>query len=597
MLRTNTCGELNKSNIGQRVKLGGWVHSIRDHGNLVFIDLRDNYGITQCVIDSEKNKDLMEKAQSIKDESVIFVDGIVIARAKEVINPDLKTGEIEIDIEDIKVESMAEQIPFQVADETQNYPEDLRFKHRYLDLRTKKMHRNVHLRNDVVAFLRREMWKQDFQEFQTPILTVSSPEGARDFLVPSRVHPGKFYALPQAPQQFKQLLMVGGFDKYFQIAPCFRDEGTRADRNLEFYQLDMEMSFVEQEDIFSTMEPVMYNLFKTFSNRKVTEPRFPRIPYKESMLKYGTDKPDLRNPIVIQDVTEIFKNSNFSVFAKAIESGAVVRAIPASDVVDKPRSFFDKMVAFAMEEGAKGLGYIVFDRDGTAKGPVAKFLDEDRLNKLKTTVNLQNGDAVFFCCAAELEAAKLAGKVRIKLGQELNLINKEEYKFCWIVDFPLYEINEETGKLDFTHNPFSLPKGGMDAFNTNDLLSITCDQFDCVCNGYELCSGAIRNHKPEIMYKSFELVGYDKSVLDDKFGGMINAFKFGAPPHGGCAFGIDRLVMLLLDETNLREVVAFTPNGKGVDLMMNSPAPVSDLQLKELNIELTQKAKENIGKI
>ncbi|MBR2141229.1 MAG: aspartate--tRNA ligase, partial [Rickettsiales bacterium] len=590
MLRTNTCGELNKSNIGQRVKLGGWVHSIRDHGNLVFIDLRDNYGITQCVIDSEKNKDLMEKAQSIKDESVIFVDGIVIARAKEVINPDLKTGEIEIDIEDIKVESMAEQIPFQVADETQNYPEDLRFKHRYLDLRTKKMHRNVHLRNDVVAFLRREMWKQDFQEFQTPILTVSSPEGARDFLVPSRVHPGKFYALPQAPQQFKQLLMVGGFDKYFQIAPCFRDEGTRADRNLEFYQLDMEMSFVEQEDIFNTMEPVMYNLFKTFSNRKVTEPRFPRIPYKESMLKYGTDKPDLRNPIVIQDVTEIFKNSNFSVFAKAIESGAVVRAIPASDVVDKPRSFFDKMVAFAMEEGAKGLGYIVFDRDGTAKGPVAKFLDEDRLNKLKTTVNLQNGDAVFFCCAAELEAAKLAGKVRIKLGQELNLINKEEYKFCWIVDFPLYEINEETGKLDFTHNPFSLPKGGMDAFNTNDLLSITCDQFDCVCNGYELCSGAIRNHKPEIMYKSFELVGYDKSVLDDKFGGMINAFKFGAPPHGGCAFGIDRLVMLLLDETNLREVVAFTPNGKGVDLMMNSPAPVSDLQLKELNIELTQKA-------
>ena len=597
MLRTNTCGELNKSNIGQRVKLGGWVHSIRDHGNLVFIDLRDNYGITQCVIDSEKNKDLMEKAQSIKDESVIFVDGIVIARAKEVINPDLKTGEIEIDIEDIKVESMAEQIPFQVADETQNYPEDLRFKHRYLDLRTKKMHRNVHLRNDVVAFLRREMWKQDFQEFQTPILTVSSPEGARDFLVPSRVHPGKFYALPQAPQQFKQLLMVGGFDKYFQIAPCFRDEGTRADRNLEFYQLDMEMSFVEQEDIFNTMEPVMYNLFKTFSNRKVTEPRFPRIPYKESMLKYGTDKPDLRNPIVIQDVTEIFKNSNFSVFAKAIESGAVVRAIPASDVVDKPRSFFDKMVAFAMEEGAKGLGYIVFDRDGTAKGPVAKFLDEDRLNKLKTTVNLQNGDAVFFCCAAELEAAKLAGKVRIKLGQELNLINKEEYKFCWIVDFPLYEINEETGKLDFTHNPFSLPKGGMDAFNTNDLLSITCDQFDCVCNGYELCSGAIRNHKPEIMYKSFELVGYDKSVLDDKFGGMINAFKFGAPPHGGCAFGIDRLVMLLLDETNLREVAAFTPNGKGVDLMMNSPAPVSDLQLKELNIELTQKAKENIGKI
>lgn len=597
MLRTHKCNELNKNFLGQKVKLGGWVHSIRDHGSLVFIDLRDNYGITQCVIDSEKNKDLMELASSIKDESVIFVEGTVIARAEEVINPDLKTGEIEVAIENITVESMAEQIPFQVADETQKYPEDLRFQYRYLDLRTKRMHRNIHLRNNVIAFLRQEMWKQDFQEFQTPILTVSSPEGARDFLVPSRVHPGKFYALPQAPQQFKQLLMVSGFDKYFQVAPCFRDEGTRADRSLEFYQLDMEMSFVEQEDIFNVMEPVIYNMFKHFSTRKITEPHFPHIPFKEAMLKYGTDKPDLRNPLIIVDTTDIFKNSNFSIFAKAIENGAIVRAIPAHKVVDKPRSFFDKMVAYAVEEGAKGLGYIVFDNDGTAKGPVAKFLDKERLNNLKNTVGLNNGDAVFFCCGPELEASKLAGKVRIKLGQELDLINKEEYKFCWIVDFPLYEINEETGKLDFAHNPFSLPKGGMKAFETDDLLSITCNQFDCVCNGFECCSGAIRNHKPEIMYKSFELVGYDNSVVDQKFGGMINAFKYGAPPHGGCAFGIDRMIMLLLDEPNLREVVAFTPNGKGIDLMMNSPSPVDDLQLKELHIELSQKAKENIGKL
>lgn len=597
MLRTNTCGELNKTNIGQKVKLGGWIHSIRDHGSLVFIDLRDNYGITQCVIDSEKNKDLMEKAQSIKCESVIFINGTVIERAKEAINPDLLTGEIEIAIENIEVESMAEQIPFQIADETQNYPEDLRFKYRYLDLRTKKMHRNIHLRNDVIAFLRQEMWKKDFQEFQTPILTVSSPEGARDFLVPSRVHPGKFYALPQAPQQFKQLLMVSGFDKYFQIAPCFRDEGTRADRNLEFYQLDMEMSFVEQEDIFNIMEPVIYNMFKHFSNRQVTEPHFPHITFKDSMLKYGTDKPDLRNPIIIVDTTNIFKDSNFAVFAKSINNGSVVRAIPAKNVINKPRSFFDKMVNYAIEEGAKGLGYITFDQDGIAKGPVAKFLDETKLNELKTIVGLSNGDAVFFCCASENEAAKLAGKVRTKLGQELDLINKEEYRFCWIVDFPLYEINEETGKLDFAHNPFSLPKGGIKAFDTDNLLNITCNQFDCVCNGYEMCSGAIRNHKPDIMYKSFELVGYNNSVVDQKFGGMINAFKYGAPPHGGCAFGIDRMIMLLLDEPNLREVVAFTPNGKGIDLMMNSPSPVDDLQLKELNIELSPKAKENIGKI
>lgn len=594
MLRTHTCGELNKNAIGENVKLGGWVHSIRDHGNLIFIDLRDNYGITQCVIDYEKNSDLVGLASTIKDESVIFIKGVVIARAPEVINPELKTGEIEISIENIDIESLAEQIPFQVSDENQNYPEDLRFKYRYLDLRTKRMHKNIYMRNEVIAFLRKEMWKQNFSEFQTPILTASSPEGARDFLVPSRIHPGKFYALPQAPQQFKQLLMVSGFDRYFQIAPCFRDEGTRADRVLEFYQLDMEMSFVEQEDIFNVMEPVIYDLFRNFSNKKISEPSFLQIPYKEAILKYGTDKPDLRNPLIIADVTEIFKQSNFSVFASAIDAGSVVRAIPAINVLDKPRSFFDKLGTYAIEEGAKGLGYIIFDNDGVAKGPVAKFLDNEKLDKLKEIVGLKNGDAVFFSCNNELEASKLAGKIRVKLGQELGLINENEYVFCWIVDFPLYEVNEETGKLDFAHNPFSFPKGGMKAFETDDLLSITCNQFDCVCNGYELCSGAIRNHKPEIMYKSFELAGYQNSVVDEKFGGMINAFKYGAPPHGGCAFGIDRLIMLLLDEPNLREVITFPPNGKGIDLMMGSPSVIDESQLKELSIELNQKVRDLI---
>jgi aspartyl-tRNA synthetase len=450
------------------------------------------------------------------------------------------------------------------------------------------MHRNIHLRNNVISFLRQEMWKQGFEEFQTPILTASSPEGARDFLVPSRIYPGKFYALPQAPQQFKQLLMVSGFDKYFQIAPCFRDEGTRADRSLEFYQLDMEMSFVEQDDVFEVMEKVMYNLFSKFTSRKVTEPHFPHILYKDAILKYGTDKPDLRNPLIIANVTEIFKDSDFSVFSKAINNGAIVRAIPATNVIDRPRSFFDKMVDFAISEGSKGLGYIIFDKDGVAKGPVAKFLNEDRLNKIKKLVNLNNGDAVFFCCGIKDEAIKLAGKVRTKLGQELDLINKDEYKFCWIVDFPLFEISEETGKLDFAHNPFSLPKGGVDAFKTNDPLNIVCNQYDCVCNGYEMCSGAIRNHKPEIMYKSFELVGYPKSVVDEKFGGIINAFKYGAPPHGGSAFGIDRVIMLLCDELNLREVVAFPSNGKGVDLMMGSPSEVSAEQLKELHITIVK---------
>jgi len=586
--RTHTCDELRSSDIGQTVKLSGWVHSIRDHGSLLFVDLRDNYGITQCVIDVDNNNNLVKQASDINLESVIKITGKVAARPNETLNKDLNTGEVEIKLENIEVESMCDQLPFQVNDETQGTPEELRLKYRYLDLRRERMHKNICTRSKIISFVRKEMEGMGFNEFQTPLLTCSSPEGARDFLVPSRHHAGKFYALPQAPQQFKQLLMISGFDKYFQIAPCFRDEDGRSDRVLEFYQLDMEMSFVEQQDIFNEMEKLIYNTFTKFSNWKVTEPHFPHITYKDSMLKYGIDKPDLRNPIEISDVSEIFKDSDFSVFAKSVEQGMVVRAIPAPQVASKPRSFFDKLIDFAISEGAKGLGYIIFSENGEVKGPVAKFLNSEKLEKLKQTANLKNGDAVFFSCAKENDAASLAGKVRIKLGKDLELIKKEEYKFCWIVDFPLYDINEETGKLDFAHNPFSMPQGGMEAFNKKDLLDIVCNQYDCVCNGYELCSGAIRNYKPEIMYKAFELVGYSKETVDDKFRGMINAFRYGVPPHGGCAFGIDRIFMLILDEPNLREVIPFPPNGRGVDLMMGSPSKVSEEQLKELHIKLRE---------
>ncbi|MDR2077729.1 MAG: aspartate--tRNA ligase [Rickettsiales bacterium] len=597
MLRTHNCGQLNKNFLGQKVKLAGWVHTIRDHGSLVFIDLRDNYGITQCVVDREKGRNLMTVVSSISCESVVFISGTVIARMEGTINSTLSTGEIEVGIENITVESAAEQLPFQVSAEDQNYPEDLRFKYRYLDLRTKRMHRNITMRNKIFSFTRQEMLRQGFLEFQTPILTASSPEGARDFLVPSRIHPGKFYALPQAPQQFKQLLMIAGFDKYFQIAPCFRDEGTRADRILEFYQLDVEMSFVEQEDVISTMDPVLYNIFREFSDKKISELPFEHISYKDSMLKYGTDKPDLRNPLEITDVTDIFRNSGFLVFANAISSGSVVRSIAVKDVASKPRSFFDKIVNYAMEEGSKGLGYIIFEDNVNAKGPVAKFMTRDQLIEIGNRTGAKAGYALFFICNLENEAAKLAGKIRTMLGRELELINENEYKFCWIVNFPLYEINEETGKLDFSHNPFSFPKGGLEAFSNKDPLAIECSQYDCVCNGYEMCSGAIRNHRPEIMYKSFEMVGYDRSTVDKKFGGMINALRYGAPPHGGCAFGMERIVRLLVDEPNLREIVAFPPNGKGVDLMMGCPSTIDEAQLKELNIELSEKAKENCRKV
>ncbi len=598
--RTHKCNELRTADVGSQVKLSGWVHSIRDHGSLLFIDLRDNYGMTQCVIDIEKDKKLVELASKITLESVILVEGKVVARTKETINPDLETGEIEVQLDKLEIESKSEQIPFQVADENQNYPEDLRLKYRFLDLRSKKMHKNIQLRSRVIDFLRNEMQKQDFLEFQTPILTSSSPEGARDFLVPSRIHPGKFYALPQAPQQFKQLLMISGFDKYFQIAPCFRDEGLRADRLLYFYQLDMEMSFVEQEDVWAVMEPIMYKTFKTFrGDRKVAESPIPRITFADSMLKYGTDKPDLRNPIEIVDVTNIFRGSDFSIFAKAIESNnkIVVRGIPAPQTSEKPRSFFDKMVAYAIEEGAKGLGYITWTKEGEAKGPVAKFLTPDRLEQLKKVAGLSNGDSIFFSCSLPSDAAKLAGKVRTRLGNELGLINKDEYRFCWITDFPFYELNEESGTIDFAHNPFSMPQGGLDALNnTEDPYEILAYQYDFVCNGYEMASGGVRNHKPEIMYKAFELVGYSKEAVDDKFTGVINAFRYGAPPHAGCAFGIDRIIMLLLDEDNLREVTAFPTNGKGEDLLMNAPSPVTEMQLRELHIKLREKAKENIEK-
>ena len=594
--RTHKCNELKASNIGEAVKLSGWVHSIRDHGSLLFIDMRDNYGITQCVIDVDKDKELVALASSIKLESVIRVEGIVVSRPSETVNKNLPTGEVEIALKKLEIENMADQIPFQVNDENQNYPEDLRLKYRYLDLRRAKMHKNIKTRSKVISYLRKQMEGLDFLEYQTPILTASSPEGARDFLVPSRMHPGKFYALPQAPQQFKQLLMVSGFDKYFQIAPCFRDEDGRADRVLEFYQLDMEMSFVTQEDVFAIVEPLLLNTFTHFSDKKVSTTPFTRIPYREAMLKYGSDKPDLRNPIILSDVTDIFRNSDFSIFAKNIEQGAVVRAIPAPKTSTKPRSFFDKMGAFAIEQGAKGLGYIVFKEDGTAKGPIAKFFDEAKLNELKKVAGLSNGDAVFFTCDREHDAVKLAGNVRIKLGQDLELINKDEFKFCWIVDFPLYEISEETGELDFCHNPFSMPKGGMKDFDLKNPLDILCNQYDIVCNGYEMLSGAIRNHKPEIMYKAFEKVGHSKEFVDANFSGMINAFKFGAPAHGGCAIGVERVIMLLLDEPNLREVIAFPANGKGVDLLMGSPSVVEEKQLRELHIKLSDKAKENLSK-
>lgn len=590
--RTHTCGELKKTHAGTTVKLSGWVHRKRDHGNLLFIDLRDHYGITQCVID--KDSPSFGLAETVRNESVITLLGKVIERTPDTINSRMSTGEIELAVDDLILQSVADMLPLQVNSNAE-FPEDTRLSYRFLDLRREKLHQNIILRSAVISSLRRRMIDQGFMEFQTPILTASSPEGARDFLVPSRLNPGTFYALPQAPQMFKQLLMVAGFDRYFQIAPCFRDEDARADRSPgEFYQLDFEMSFVTQEDVFAAIEPVLHGVFEEFSNGKaVTSYPFPRISFDESMLKYGNDKPDLRNPLIISDVTEVFRDSDFAIFNKAIHAGSVVRAIPAPKAADQPRSFFDKLNEWARSVGMAGLGYISF-QEGIAKGPIAKFLDEARLKLLKQLTNTKDNDSVFFVCDKPRQAAKNAGLARTKIGQELDIIEKDVFKFCWIVDFPMYELDEDTGKIDFSHNPFSMPQGGLEALLTQDPLTIKAYQYDIVCNGIELSSGAIRNHLPEVMYKAFEIVGYTKEDVENRFGGLLNAFKFGAPPHGGSAPGVDRMVMLLADEPNIREIIAFPMNQQAQDLMMGAPSIVDKARLKELCLEVKIPVKTKI---
>lgn len=596
--RTHNCDELNKEFVGQKVKLSGWVHRRRDHGNLLFIDLRDHYGITQLVF-NDQDLNLKDKASHLRYETVITVEGEVIAREEGNINNTINTGTIEILVKNYIVESEAEMLPFNVNSD-QEAPEETRLKYRFLDLRKEKLHNNIILRSKIISEIRRYMTSIGFTEFQTPILTASSPEGARDFLVPSRMHPGKFYALPQAPQQFKQLLMISGFDRYFQIAPCFRDEDARADRSPgEFYQLDMEMSFVTQDDVFNTIEPLMFEIFSKFGNKEVSKPPFARIPYSESMLKYGNDKPDLRNPIEIVDVTSIFNKSSFAIFKDNIQKGAVVRAIPGPNVTTKSRKYFDDLTNYAISEGASGLGYVSFAENGEAKGPIAKFLTSELLEELKNTAKIGNNDAVFFVCSKEAEAAKLAGKVRTKLGVDLELIDYNRFEFCWITDFPFYEWNEDTKKIDFSHNPFSMPQGGIEILNQSktqeDLLQIKAFQYDIVCNGIELSSGAIRNHKPDLMYKAFEIAGYSKEEVDSRFGGMIRAFKYGAPPHGGIAPGIDRMVMLIADTVNIREVIAFPMNQQAEDLLMGAPNYAEEKQLRELNIMLSPSVRSKLN--
>ncbi len=582
--RTHTCAALSLKDKGEKVRLSGWLHRKRDHGGLLFLDIRDHYGITQCVLENDHAQ--FSDIEHTSLESVVTVTGEVVAREEGTVNTDMPTGEIEVRVAEFNLESEASPLPLTVNTD-QPFPEDTRLTHRYLDLRREKMHRNIQLRSEVISSIRRRMTDLGFLEIQTPILTASSPEGARDFLVPSRLHPGKFYALPQAPQQFKQLLMMSGFDRYFQIAPCFRDEDARADRSPgEFYQLDFELAFATQEDVFNALEPVLHGVFEEFSNgRTVTPAPFPRIPFHEAMLHYGNDKPDLRNPIKIQDAGHIFADSDFAIFAKAVAKGDVVRAIPAPGAAAQPRSFFDKMNSWAQGEGAPGLGYITF-QEGEAKGPIAKFLKPEQLKTLKDLCNLNDGDSVFFACGKQADTEKLSGLARTKIGEDLNLIEQNTFKFCWIVDFPMFEYDEDQKKIDFSHNPFSMPQGGMEALETQDPLTIKAYQYDIVCNGIELSSGAIRNHKPEIMYKAFEIAGYDKSVVDDKFAGMIQAMHYGAPPHGGSAPGVDRIVMLLADEPNIREVIPFPMNQKAEDLMMKAPNTVSEHQLKELHLQI-----------
>ena len=576
--RSHHCAELTPENIGDTIRLSGWVHRKRDHGGVVFIDLRDHYGLTQCVVDSTDAA--FPAVETVRNESVITITGTVRARSEETVNTSLPTGGIEVHIDELVLQSAADTLPIQVNSD-EDSSEDIRLRYRYLDLRRQRPHDNIMLRSRIIQSIRQRMIAQDFTEFQTPILTASSPEGARDFLVPARMHPGKFYALPQAPQQFKQLIMVSGFDKYFQIAPCFRDEDSRADRSPgEFYQLDLEMSFVEQADVFAAVEPVVRGIFEEFSNKKIDDD-FVHIPFDEAMLKYGSDKPDLRVPFEISDVTDIFTGSDFAIFAKSIEKGAVVRAVPGPKCGS--RAIADRMNSWAQGEGAPGMGYIIFG-EGEARGPVAKALGAEKAEEIKTRLGLSDGDAAFFACAPAGEAASLAGRARLRIGAEQGLIDDNLFKFCWIVDFPMFELDETSGKVEFSHNPFSMPQGGLDALNNQDPLTIKAWQYDLVCNGIELSSGAIRNHLPEVMYRAFDIAGYGPEVVDEQFSGMINAFKFGAPPHGGIAPGIDRMVMLIADEPNIREVILFPMNGKAEDLMMGAPSEVDDSALRELHI-------------
>lgn len=579
--RTHSCGELRKSHIGERAILSGWIHNRRDHGGVLFIDLRDHYGVTQTVIRPDTG--ILYEVGHLHKETVIRFEGMVIPREQENINTKMPTGEVELEVSSFEVLSECAELPFSIFPE-EEAPEETRLRYRYLDLRRGGLHAMIILRSRIIAAIRERMRNQGFNEFQTPILTSSSPEGARDYLVPSRVHPGNFYALPQAPQQFKQLIMMSGFDKYFQIAPCFRDEDARADRTPgEFYQLDIEMSFVTQDEIFGVVEKILFDIFQEFSDWQVSAPPFQRITYKDSLLKYGNDKPDLRNPIEIRDVTDVFAGSEFRAFSGAIEKGAVVRAIPVTSISDKPRSFFDQLVDFAQSIGSKGLAYLVL-AEGGAKGPIAKFLDEEKMSQLRERCAVSDDDVVFFICDKEKNASRLSGEVRNRLGSVLQLLEKKMYKFCWIVDYPMYELHEESKKIEFSHNPFSMPQGGMESLDNKDPLDILAYQYDIVCNGVELSSGAIRNHKPEIMYKAFEIAGYDQTVVDTKFPALINAFRYGAPPHGGLAPGIDRIVMLIADKENLRDVIAFPMNQRAQDLMMGAPGDVTEAQLKELSI-------------
>ncbi len=589
--RTHKCNELRKSDVDKSVSLSGWINKKRDHGNLLFIDLRDNYGITQCIIDKEnKNFSELEKTQL---ETVIKVNGKVVNRSDETKNKDIETGEIEVAISEYETLGTCKELPLPVFSD-QEYAEEIRLKYRFLDLRRKKIHENIILRSKVISYIRNEMTKLGFLEFQTPILTSSSPEGARDFLVPSRLNPGKFYALPQAPQQFKQLIMVSGFDKYFQIAPCFRDEDARADRSPgEFYQLDLEMSFVEQEDVFNIVEKLMVNTFKNFSDKKLMYDIFPKIPYSEAMLKYGSDKPDLRNPLIINDITEIFSRDDvsFDIFKKLVRSGSKVRSITTKNTKDKPRSFFDNIDKWAKEQGASGLAYFTFEKDDkiSAKGPVGKFFSEEAILEIMKITKSEVGDSIFLACEKLNELEKITALARDKIAKDLDLIDDDTFAFCWIVDYPMFEKDELTNKIKFSHNPFSMPQGELKDKDFENPLDILAYQYDIVCNGIELSSGAIRNHKPDLMYKLFSIAGYNKAEVDEKFSGMINALSYGAPPHGGIAPGIDRIVMLLANEKNIREVTMFPMNQNAQDLMMNAPSEINQDQLKELNLSIKTK--------